>query len=84
MKLKNPPIYMQFHSQNKAYVYIGSFAYDTYVIFDYRADCEYIQEVVKPYDWTYSTNYKGNVVSPTKVYSFLFNVWLTIWMLSLR
>ncbi|XP_057306724.1 TIP41-like protein isoform X1 [Hydractinia symbiolongicarpus] len=32
-----------------------------------RADCEYIQEVLKPYDWTYSTNYKGNVVSPTKV-----------------
>ncbi|KAG7169926.1 TIP41-like protein isoform X2 [Homarus americanus] len=26
-----------------------------------RADCEFAQKVVKPYDWTYTTNYRGTL-----------------------
>nr|XP_039268295.1 TIP41-like protein [Styela clava] len=27
-----------------------------------RKDCEYIHQTVKPFDWTYSTNYKGTII----------------------
>ena len=27
----------------------------------FRAESEHIKEVVKPYDWTYTTDYKGTV-----------------------
>ena len=26
-----------------------------------RADCEHIQNVVMPFDWTFTTNYKGSL-----------------------
>lgn len=26
-----------------------------------RSDCEYIKDVIKPFDWTYTTDYKGTV-----------------------
>ena len=29
--------------------------------FSFRAESEHIKEVVKPYDWTYTTDYKGTV-----------------------
>ena len=28
----------------------------------FRADCEYIKKVVKPFDWTFTTNYKGTLL----------------------
>ena len=27
----------------------------------FRSDCEYIKDVIKPFDWTYTTDYKGTV-----------------------
>lgn len=41
----------------------------------FRADCEHINEVVKPFDWTFTTEYKGTLFgkdeSQLKVWYFL-------------
>jgi len=32
-----------------------------------RKDCEYIKNVIRPFDWTYTTAYKGTIVNDTNV-----------------
>lgn len=32
-----------------------------------RADCEHIKEVVKPFDWTYTSDYKGTLIGDDNV-----------------
>ena len=33
-----------------------------YIIFtNFRADSDFVKEVVKPFDWTFTTDYKGTV-----------------------
>lgn len=27
----------------------------------FRSDCEHIKDVIKPFDWTYTTDYKGSL-----------------------
>lgn len=28
----------------------------------FRSDCEHINDVVKPFDWTFTTDYKGTLI----------------------
>lgn len=30
-------------------------------IFIFRKDCEFINNTVRPFDWTYTTDYKGTI-----------------------
>ena len=32
-----------------------------------RSDCEFIRKVIHPFDWTFSTDYKGTVVGNVQV-----------------
>ena len=32
-----------------------------------RADSEHSKEVVKPYDWTYTTDYRGTLLGDTQI-----------------
>lgn len=34
-----------------------------YCIFYSRSDCEFLNKVIKPFDWTFTTDYKGTIVS---------------------
>lgn len=35
------------------------------LLFSFRSEPEHTKEVVKPYDWTYTTDYKGTLLGDT-------------------
>lgn len=36
-------------------------------VFVLRKNCEFIDKTVQPFDWTYSTNYKGTLIGQDKM-----------------
>ena len=46
-------------TMHNQYAYTSTFY--TYLIC--RKDCDFIKHVVKPFDWTYTTDYKGTLLS---------------------